>query len=250
MNDRKVSWNEFEAEALLAADRNEARPALFRGQRNYNWKLETTLERYGRPDYKIRRYHQDVLSAARIIETVFGKKWHLAEEPTEDINPVMPPAEYPFMAYLRHHGFPSPLLDWTTSPYVAAFFAFHHANQEEAEFVSIFEYREGRSKGSSSDEAAICSLGPWIATDKKHFLQQSEYTVCRKWASTRGIYASHEEAFARGSGDQDMLKKYVIPVSEKDRVLRRLKLMNITCYSLFESTEGLMETLATKLLKN
>src|SRR5579871_975887 len=31
---------------------------------------------------------------------------------------------YDYMAYLRHHGFPSPLLDWTRSPYVAAFFAF------------------------------------------------------------------------------------------------------------------------------
>lgn len=40
----------------------------------------------------------------------------------EDI-PNTPPG-YEFMIYLRHHGFPSPLLDWSRSPYVAAFFCF------------------------------------------------------------------------------------------------------------------------------
>jgi len=29
------------------------------------------------------------------------------------------------MTRLRHHGFPSPLLDWPQSPYIAAFFAFN-----------------------------------------------------------------------------------------------------------------------------
>jgi hypothetical protein len=42
---------------------------------------------------------------------------------------------YEYMAYLRHHGFPSPLLDWTRSPYIAAYFAFSNAMASACRFI-------------------------------------------------------------------------------------------------------------------
>src|SRR5688572_4905299 len=98
MNQKNVSWDEFEQEALISAHRVEARPALFRGQRVDAWKLETTLERFGCREYQIALYHRDVLSAAVAIETVTGKNWSLSEEPTDGYHPFQPPADYPFLA--------------------------------------------------------------------------------------------------------------------------------------------------------
>ena len=43
---------------------------------------------------------------------------------------------YSHMTYLRHHGFPSPLLDWTLSPYIAAFFAFNEAHDDKVAFFT------------------------------------------------------------------------------------------------------------------
>lgn len=45
---------------------------------------------------------------------------------------------YSYMAHLRHHAFPSPLLDWTESPYVAAYFAFAKAEDAHDVAVHIF----------------------------------------------------------------------------------------------------------------
>jgi hypothetical protein len=249
------SWKEFEAEVVSVAEKQQHLRPLFRGQRKENWNLDTTLERYLKlhgvtdVDYSVRLYHQKIISASGVIETVTEKKWELPENYQEDDGYSKAPKGYEFMVFLRQNGFPSPLLDWSSSPYIAAFFALRHADPKESEFAAVFEYVE--STGSGKDicpgEATICPCGPWIATDKKHFLQQSQYTICRKQKDGINFYASHEEVFARGEEEQDVLTKYLIPVSERERVLRKLRLMNITSYSLFENTESLLELVAQDL---
>ncbi|MBN1505854.1 MAG: FRG domain-containing protein [Sedimentisphaerales bacterium] len=258
-------WEEFEeASAAMISDTKKLKKEhglradypLFRGVGDSTYHLESSLERIRKakglcPYTSFSQYWHTTRIARKHIETVTGKKWDLDAGTPPEVPPQ--PSDIPayeFMAYLRHTGFPSPLLDWTKSPYIAAFFAFRDVCRKAAgkEHVSIFAYREfcGKVKGFSAQEPHICHIGPCITTFPTHYLQQSEYSICVREEGGGTYFANHEDVKAKKG--QDDLVKYNIPVSEREKVLRRLDLMNVTAYSLFHSEPSLMDTLAIREL--
>ena len=145
------------------------------------------------------------------------------------------------------------MLDWTTSPYVAAFFAFINAKKDTK--VAIYEYQQS-TRGvtfNSGGDPNIIKMGPYVETHKRHYLQQSQYTVCVKDSGgerDRFIYQSHEKVKFGDSIAEDMFQnivsKYIIPSSDREKALYDLRLMNINSFSLFGDEESLMTHLAEK----
>jgi hypothetical protein len=242
------NWEEFEEQIKNVSKKtpNEKPYLLFRGHSNCNWHLETTLERYLQKIKSNKTYSwEDYFRVLQTLEpTVSSLTTNEYDLPSNfEYNKVpSPPPGYEFMIYLRHHGFPSPLLDWTRSSYVASFFAFNDASNNDA--IAIFSYREhyGLGKITIRADPHIWTLGPTVKTHERHYRQQSEYTICHKKIDDAYIYCCHEEV--EYAEEQDRLIKYVIPSIEREKVLAKLDLMNINAYTLFGDEESLMDTLA------
>jgi hypothetical protein len=161
-----------------------------------------------------------------------------------DANIRFYPNNLSFMAYIRHHSFPSPLLDWTQSIYIALFFAFNSAGENDN--VAVFSYLDSTGGGKTDEVGgpAITQLGKYFSTHKRHFIQQAIYTIS---TAHKGAwhYCKHEHAFAQSSSNiQSILHKWILPVGLKDEVIKLLNKMNINPFTIYGNEEGLMQSLA------
>ncbi len=257
------NWDEFEAELkklfahrkyLLEEGRKGVSDFLFRGQANSSWHLKATLERYtGEEECNLLDYYQTMRKIKPQIETFTDRHWELPSREQydewldkEDSLLSRWPG-YDFMIYLRHHGFPSPLLDWTRSPYIASYFAFQSAKEKNG-YVSIYALLENTGKGMSYcwDSPNIWSLGPDIHSHPRHFIQQSDYTICAILRNQQYYYVPHENVGINSRREQNLLWKFNVPVTCRLKILKHLDTMNVNGFSLFSTEESLVETAALR----
>jgi FRG domain len=219
---------------------------LFRGQANHRWTLATTLERHGRiaeidcVDYfriadSVRaevQAHTGLFEFPSIeeIEVSFREVYEFATLP-------LPALDY--LVQLRHHGFPSPLLDWTQDLYTAAFFAFSEVSESEASSIYIFcEMPIGR-KEIWREQPTVIGLPHEVSSRVRHNAQNSEYTYCfslygeHDWWS----FSPHELVLKLEPRGQDCLMQFVIPASERAKILGKLAHEGITREGLLPPSE-------------
>jgi len=261
-----VSWNDFKSQTTLLIEqaRTEHASILFRGHASSQWDLETTLERSTHSD-SVTDYYGMVLRIKSEIEALTGLKW--PDDADVDYPKIQKlcsayedfsmrfsrqaPPHYAYLSYLRHHGFPSPLLDWSTSRFVAAFFAFRA--RPIAENVAIFAYRDRDRSGmkvGGNDVPAIRVCGPYVSGPKRHFAQRSQYTTCTIWDDNGPYFLSHNDVCKpfdpKKDFQQDIIFKFELPTSEREKAMIELEDYGLNAFGLFGSEEGLMESLSLR----
>jgi hypothetical protein len=256
------SWKEFSEEIEKIsqqygthelAGRQVRNQILYRGHSDSKWRLTTTLERFSNTDWSILLYLHVADLCKPELESYLDRSWNIPDWPELERSlrerlksGYVSLPHYDYLVFLRHHGFPSPLLDWSKSAYIAAFFAFEE--RVEAERAAIFAYIEtpAGTKGGTSGSPQVTVQGPYVRTHKRHFVQQAQYTVATEIRNGEHFFVSHETVFRECRADQDVLIKLTLPRSERPEVLRALYDYNITRFSLFQTDEALVRTLAYK----
>jgi hypothetical protein len=251
------NWESFESElqALRLEYKHSPSRLLFRGLSDSAFSLSTTLERSRCDGMWFGDYYRLAVNQIKpAVETFTGVIWDVPDYGAEVVKTFREDMEllslrhfptvpfYRYMVYLRHHGFPSPLLDWTYSPYVAAFFAFRDS-LAPSEKRSIYVYCEMPKGHKGGAEPTILPIGPYVRSHRRHFRQQSDYTICARFVKDSGWrFCSHDPVF-RTRGEQDFLWKFNLPSTEGIKVSGLLNDYNLNAFSLFDSEETLLETL-------
>ena len=113
-----TDWNGFK----VFVDQLEPDRYIFRGQEKSSWRLRTSFHRAGRAN--LERF---------LVEDIPRLHRHLSERTRHVFDINRKPEEHgAFVSLVQHHGYPTPLLDWTHSAFIGAYFAYHKLRNSAA----------------------------------------------------------------------------------------------------------------------
>ncbi|ADV66419.1 FRG domain protein [Deinococcus maricopensis DSM 21211] len=106
----------------------------YRGQLDSTWKIEPGIARVVEPGFSSSTLYQTEKNLKHMFESS-ARHYAVAEE--------LPTTDFAWLSLMQHYGAPTRLLDLTTSPFTALFFAMDGAIPDDGKKSSIFcvDYR-------------------------------------------------------------------------------------------------------------
>lgn len=215
----------------------EGRRYLFRGQ-NKPWRLRTSYHRAGRADI-IRFINEDIQTLHR----------HLSARTKHVFNLEIANENGAFFNLVQHHGYPTPLLDWTYSPYVAAFFAYRGISKEQAanaspsDKVRIHIFDQSQWKTDFNQLVTLASAGLHLSVSEFMAIE-NERMIPQQAASTITNIDDIESYIKyKESKGKKYLSAIDLPVRDRDKIVQELSYMGITAGSMFPGLDGACEEL-------
>jgi hypothetical protein len=223
---RYRDWNDFQRylQEYFSQSRQRRQQLFFRGQPDSATELLTTLDR-------VRRFETDAERESffsSLLDEFRREVIHIGASPgaleqTEALELLS-----------RHHGLPSPLLDWTESPYIAAYFAFEGTREPPEGHVAIWVLDRARLDPEDSRFSFVEDLD--LIRFNRRALHQ------------RGVFLRvHTAQRSLPELLGDALTKIVLPVTGRALALDHLDQMTINATYLYADLDGAARTARCRL---
>jgi hypothetical protein len=220
----------------------------FRGERDERWPLYSSISRY---------FQNFGVSASawpkqedRILR-IFKRKAHqFLQKPPE------PDDDFQWLALMQHHGAPTRLIDFTWSPYVAAFFALERTLADGVVWaLNPVQVKSSRSsKPVHVDPRRNDNFRRYFLKGKNRVVWLGEpHTMNRRLIAQSGTFVVPGvldvpiEEILSESDQENTLAKFVLTNAVREVGMRELYRMNITFATLFPDLDGLAKSLAYEL---
>jgi hypothetical protein len=243
---RLRSWSEFGTfiDTHVFRDRGRAEHGfIWRGHRRSDWELETSLDRlfarvgYGGDESKLERRSLEHLDDFRYAAR--GRRG------------LNPPAlnENEWWALAQHFGLATPLLDWSRSPFAAAYFAFEsHQDGTDYRVIWGLDIDAVRLRNKTITEEQAGDDRPTILELIDPLSDENPRLVNQGALFTRGPIGLPVNLWVNVffvESDSEVLLRIEVPGGDRTECLRALNRMNINHLSLFPDLTG--ATRATNL---
>lgn len=198
---------------------------LFRGEGSADWRLVTLFDRMfgGVPLERRMALWEELVAQWRAGCREAGVPTEVLDDDTR------------LWALGQHHGLPTRLLDWSTSPYVAAFFAFrgHLLTTAPGDQVAVWVLHLENPVWARPGGVDVVSAP--LPRNERMRSQSGRFTLSR---AAIGSLEEYVDRFAAGTA----LTKCVLPAVEAGPALADLDAMSITSWNLFPGLDGLAAT--------
>lgn len=224
----------------------------FRGQSDSVWKLDSSLKRivHGGDINE-----QNALFYEIQVQQEYNSQSHLIEEKL-----AYKPDMHPMAMFIdmQHFSCPTRVLDWSSSPYVALYFAVNeNFDRDGALFIWNYARYLGHMKFKypniseitpvnilSFEEYDFVQLVFPTSKNERIVRQQGTFSISNKILKSYCDLINEPLKWSTVPA----LQKYVIPYSLKLEFLARLQMMNISASSLFPGMDGLGRSIKEALL--
>lgn len=251
---RLESWRDFTG--LLESDffNRHGVQLVFRGHRRYDWSLMPTLGRLTTNGIVTEQLAQAQLE--RFKRAVRGRLNDAALVNEDD----------ELWSVGQHHGLMTPLLDWTYSPYVALFFAFHKEDSgeeldnkyraiyvlnkevlvehEQTTGIRVWEPRKD-DHGRLVNQAGLFTFSPNDATLENKLIEFLSGDESPDPALANAVQETDKVKPLASESEAEILARYICKIyirnEERDACLRHLRRMNVHHASLFPDLLGASE---------